>query len=857
MAKSQDCSFLPPPRILTRGGWFFLSVLFLTFFSAWVQADTITIPGSDTGQSYSLADDGNTPAVTNLSGDNTLTGTLTFTGDSTFKVDTGSTLKVNTIAQNEVYTLIKTGGGELRLTNRTLIKSLTVKDGTITLTGNQYGGLLLNSVIQVIGETAVLNAANTALGYTGKNGNKANGTLYLTNGGTLKNSEENNRNNIGYTVYMNNGIITSVGEGDSFGSFILDTPIYVQSGTDNRFEAVKITTRNYNSSLPADACGGVFDVAQNAKLTVTPRIMGSNVPLIKDGAGELVLTGVSTYTQATNVNAGKLILSGAGNLTGTNGVTVASGATLEFTNSNSDGEGGAVTFDRTISGAGNLVKSGTGTLTLSGANTYTGGTTITAGTLKLTNSSTMGTGTATVASGAMVEIETASNSTWTWSGGVINGAGTLKVTGSGELSMPLEKMQINTNGSLIVDGAKLTLTNPTTNYPGKNIYINNGGTLAFDRTTDAYAGIYFNNTLNVYFDQNGGGTLNTGDKGNSYMNLISNSQITFTTNGGATNYITGTNGFNTHHYNLNFDVAKGTAASGVDLEVSANLWNTKGIVKNGAGTMALTYDNTYTGGTTINAGTLKLVGAGSTGTGTVTVNDNGTLEYNVAEGVTKTLTLTAQNAIFSTGKIIKTGAGELKIDAADPGSIDAQSFVISSGRVDIKTYFDGQLEVKSGATFSPGNSVGPLTIDSQGVVVIGESTYGDGFILNEEGSKLLMEIGGSDVTDNDVLIVQNGNILLGNGIIELAMTDDCPLGLGESFTAVLSAENSNGLDVLGHIQTSDFTDLKYELISDATYGNVYAITGRRFNANEIPEPSTWALLLLGAAGLLYVRKRNK
>ena len=516
------------------------------------------------------------------------------------------------------------------------------------------------------------------------------------------------------------------------------------------------------------------------------------------------------------------------------------------------------TYTGKLQDAMQLEKIGTGTQTLSGANTYTGGTTITAGTLKLTNSSTMGTGTATVASGAMVEIETASNSTWTWSGGVINGAGTLKVTGSGELSMPLEKMQINTNGSLIVDGAKLTLTNPTTNYPGKNIYINNGGTLAFDRTTDAYAGIYFNNTLNVYFDQNGGGTLNTGDKGNSYMNLISNSQITFTTNGGATNYITGTNGFNTHHYNLNFDVAKGTAASGVDLEVSANLWNTKGIVKNGAGTMALTYDNTYTGGTTINAGTLKLVGAGSTGTGTVTVNDNGTLEYNVAEGVTKTLTLTAQNAIFSTGKIIKTGAGELKIDAADPGSIDAQSFVISSGRVDIKTYFDGQLEVKSGATFSPGNSVGPLTINSQGIAPIGETTYGNGFILNEEGSKLLMEIGGSNEDANDILIVQNGNILLGSGIIELAMTDDCTLGLGESFTAVLSAENSDeGLDVLGHIQTSDFTDLKYVLLDSGTYNGLYAITGRRFNANEVPEPSTWALLLLGAAGLLYVRKRTK
>ena len=302
-----------------------------------------------------------------------------------------------------------------------------------------------------------------------------------------------------------------------------------------------------------------------------------------------------------------------------------------------------------------------------------------------------------------------------------------------------------------------------------------------------------------------------------------------------------------------------TLSNSDDSEFSGIIQGAGTVTKNGIGTLTLSGANTYEGGTTVSEGKLILSGAAvgdiEDRDWSITVGDSGTLVFDVANG-TKTLTVTEQNQLFSTGKVIKTGEGELKIDAADPGSIDAQSFVISSGRVDIKTYFDGQLEVKSGATFSPGNSVGPLTIDSQGVVVIGESTYGDGFILNEEGSKLLMEIGGSDVTDNDVLIVQNGNILLGSGIIELAMTDDCPLGLGESFTAVLSAENSNGLDVLGHIQTSDFTDLKYELISDATYGNVYAITGRRFNANEIPEPSTWALLLLGAAGLLYVRKRT-
>ncbi|MBR0239494.1 MAG: autotransporter-associated beta strand repeat-containing protein [Thermoguttaceae bacterium] len=817
-------------------------------------------------------------------------------------------------------------------------------------------------------------------------------------------------------------------------------------------------------------------------------------------------------------------------------------------------------YSASLQGDMQLEKIGTGTQTLSGANTYTGATTISAGTLKLTNSSTMGTGTATVASGATVEIGTASNTAWTWGGGTINGAGTLKVTGGGELSMPLEKMQINTNGSLIVDGAKLTLTNPTTNYLGKNIYINNGGTLAFDRTTDSYAGIYFNNTLNVNFDENGGGTLQTGDKGNSYINLISNSQITFTTNGGATNYITGTNGFNTHNYNLNFDVAKGTSTSGVDLEVSARIWNGKGIVKNGAGTMALTYANTYTGGTTINTGTLKLSGDGALGTGAVsiasaatltfgsdliqttiandisgagkivkegtnTVNLDGTLtsytgdmainggkvsvlidgtnfnvtklsgsgnlelrlvakkantqmpnlinnnfegvitlkradqssssqekfysnrrdfdgftfevtsgttiyvEYatfkanvllagagnnegygalrlndnmsgkitvtedallgingsrtvsgdidsgaangavtlniqangnntsntfsgDISDGENSTLGLsiirrtgtsntstftftgdlsytgatsiaagqtmvlsgananlddshavivngtlnfseyTGENAmqlnnlsgtdgvIVGTDKdlilsneqmtkfigsitaktIEKTGDGTLKIyAAASEGGIHADNLIVSSGRLDLKGYLTGQLEVENDATLSPGNSIGDLAVD--GNFVLGEPTFGGGVVLNENGATLLMEIGGKNVNQNDSLIV-GGELQLDGGMINLVLSDDSALNGGDEFVAVLSGSNSADLQndfINNYVNSYYFKDLEYVQLDDADkygeYNGMFAIKGI-LDTNAVPEPSTWALLVLGVAGLMYWRKRK-
>ena len=257
----------------------------------------------------------------------------------------------------------------------------------------------------------------------------------------------------------------------------------------------------------------------------------------------------------------------------------------------------------------------------------------------------------------------------------------------------------------------------------------------------------------------------------------------------------------------------------------------------------------YTGETTVSGGVLELTGAAVSANGPVTVGDNGTLIYNLAEGQSKLLTIDNSNKIVSTGTVEKTGAGTLQIYAASAGQVDASHFLVSSGRLDMKEYYKGSLEIGkkldegyTTATFSPGNSVGSLTID--GV-----------FTLNP-GSTLLMEIGGPDPEDNDILIV-NGDITLGNNaVITLAKTDDCTLGLGESFTMILTADNISDYNILDFIQTTDFTDLNYEQISYEG-STVYAITARTLNANEIPEPSTWALLILGAAGLLYWRKRTR
>lgn len=123
--------------------------------------------------------------------------------------------------------------------------------------------------------------------------------------------------------------------------------------------------------------------------------------LVKGGSGTLQLTGANTYTGGTTVSFGFVQFQNSGNF-GTGGISVAasaglrwlpgstadisSGRTVAVTGSGQaylDTNGNNPTLGSAISGAGGVNKIGNGTLTLAGANTYTGATVATRGTLKL------------------------------------------------------------------------------------------------------------------------------------------------------------------------------------------------------------------------------------------------------------------------------------------------------------------------------------------------------------------------------------------------------------------------------------------------------------------------------------------
>ena len=188
-----------------------------------------------------------------------------------------------------------------------------------------------------------------------------------------------------------------------------------------------------------------------------------------------MLSGTSSYTGATNINAGTLQAGAVNAFSPSSAFTVAIGAVLDLNSFSQSigslagagnvtlgsatltagGDNTSTTFSGVMSGSGGFAKVGTGTFVLSGANIYTGGTTLSAGTLVAGNNSAFGTGTLAMSPGTTLSFLDTGNftvanritiagdpfftppagTTQTLSGVIADGgtAGTLEMNGAGTL----------------------------------------------------------------------------------------------------------------------------------------------------------------------------------------------------------------------------------------------------------------------------------------------------------------------------------------------------------------------------------------------------------------------------------------
>ncbi|EBB3585789.1 autotransporter outer membrane beta-barrel domain-containing protein [Salmonella enterica subsp. enterica serovar Mississippi] len=485
----------------------------------------------------------------------------------------------------------------------------------------------------------------------------------------------------------------------------------ILSNTANDYGNTNINGGTLSANDAAALGSGDVVIAENATLALSQGTLDNNVTgegqIVKSGSDELIVTGDNSYSGGTTITGGTLIADNA-DLLGTG--AIANSGVLQV------GEG---ELENTLSGSGSLVKTGSGELTLSGDNDYSGGTIISDGTLIADNADSLGTG-AVANSGVLQVGEGELENT-------LSGSGSLVKTGSGELTLSGDNDY--SGGTIISDG---TLIAANVNALGGGD-VDNAGTLKLDAegefnlanvttqsgaTTELAKGTTLNvdsltqqadSTLNIDLSEaNGesaitadsvtlGGTLNISGIGNvtdswtpeayTYTLIDSDSAITtdfndltvagmnsedvdFLTIDGKVDEADNTNydltaslswyadrdndstdahgTFTLSDPDGNFNVAA-TLTDVDDTLDPGSTWDGKSLTKEGAGTLILSGDNDYSGGTTINEGTL--VAASTTALGTGLVDNNATLvldadsEVSAAGGITTHSGATTQLAL--------------------------------------------------------------------------------------------------------------------------------------------------------------------------------------------------------------------
>jgi autotransporter-associated beta strand protein len=320
-----------------------------------------------------------------------------------------------------------------------------------------------------------------------------------------------------------------------------------------------------------------------------------------------------------------------------------------------------------------LTKSGAGTVTLNGTNTYTGGTTISSGTLAFNNDSALGTGSislngtlsalanATLSNNISVAtagiLRVGSGNTFT-STGVISGVGSVSKNSQGTLDLSSANSNSFSGGTKILDGTVVVTSIGNAN---SNNALGTNGTIQFGSTTSVgvlrWDGISDETTDKVIDFTT---TTNTTSGGTITANTVGRT-LTFTSNTTATgngnkSFTLGGSG------NINFN---GVISNGANATVS--------LTKSGAGTTTLGAANTYSGNTLVSAGTLIVngstsaasavtVNAGATLGGSGTINGATTINGTLSPGPATTLTFGSTLTLGSGSTIALTlGSSSSKI----------------------------------------------------------------------------------------------------------------------------------------------------------------------------------------------------
>ncbi len=544
----------------------------------------------------------------------------------------------------------------------------------------------------------------------------------------------------------------------------------------------------------------MIDSGAAATLTVSGggtfggNISGANTALTKAGSNTLTLSGASTYSGATTINAGTLQAGAANTFSSNSDVTLANttGPTLDLNSFNESigslagggttggnvtlgggnlttgGTNAPTTFSGVISGSGGLVKQGSGTMVLGGANTYTGATTVNAGTLQITGS--LANPSIAVNSGAGIEV---------------NGA-SYTIVGDGTASLTVD---VPTNSTATVTSSLVTINSQAVSFTGAsdltingNAEINNtnvttSGSQTYLGTVDVVgsAAATLTGSGNITFggavfgDPSGPSTLTVSTDGTSAFNgAVGSIQAsgTLTTNSNVVSVSTA-------------GLVPGDLVSGTGVPANTTI----GSINSNAGTITLSNNATISGvealtftapWPTLTTGGYPAPGMASKGvtqinTGDVTTVGGQTYDNAVVLGANATLTSSGAGAITFAGNVdgpfnldvntagtttfdgnVGTGAPLMQLTTDQPGQTDLAGTVQTTGNLTINdplvllgnvTLIDAGatgagITLSNPALLSPGtfsvNAGTPLTLTTETNLNVSPFTHSSNVTYNPE-----------------------------------------------------------------------------------------------------------------------------
>ncbi|HDP0445614.1 TPA: fibronectin-binding autotransporter adhesin ShdA [Salmonella enterica subsp. enterica serovar Concord] len=738
-----------------------------------------------------------------------LTGNIVQTdaSSSSLSLSQGSTLTGSVDAMFTTLSLDDTS--QWNMTDPSTVGNLT-NDGDITL-GNASGstgtlltvdntltlqdGSQINATLDTANSSPIIKAANVTL----------DGTLNLSSTATFV-APETDEHFGSITLIDSQTAITT-----DFDSVTLDAdtsamPDYLTinagvDANDNTNYELSTGLSWYAGAKSARAAHGTFTVDAGSTFTVTSELDETTATsnwngskLTKQGDGTLILSNTGNDYGDTEIDGGILAAKDAAAL-GTGDVTIAESATLALSQG---------TLDNNVTGEGQIVKSGSDELIVTGDNNYSGGTTISGGTLTADHADSLGSGD-------------------------IDNSGVLKV-GEGELENILSG-----SGSLVKTGTgELTLSGDNSYSGGTTI---TGGTLMADHADSLGSGDIDNSgVLKV-----GEGDLENTLSGSGSLVKTGTGELTLS---GGNDYSGGTTIIGD---TLTADHADSLGSGDIDNsgvlqvgegELKNTLSGSGSLVKTGTGELTLSGDNTYSGGTTISDGTLIAASVNALGSGDI--DNSGVLK--VGEGELK-------NTLFGSGSLVKTGTGVLTLsgdntysggttisdgtliadhaDSLGSGDID-NSGVLKVGEGELKNTLSG-----SGSLVKTGTGV--LTLSGDNKTYSGDTTIADGTLIAANVNAL-----GSGNIDNSgtLMLDANGAFELANVTTHSGATTALAAG-STLYASQLTQENGSTLC----IDLGAATDDAMITADSVTLGGTLNVTGiGSVTDSWTPEAYTYTLI---------------